>query len=707
MRLLSTHLHNVCQHHDTKLTFAPGITGIFGANGAGKSNLMKMSQASLTNDFSVNPGDKASNVRWGTAPSDYSAITSDWEHEGTRFSVTRGLYNMSDSLRVVGQPTVLTKSKEISAEVSRLVGLPKEIIDNFIFVEQWKIFEFMSARPSDRANTFAQLCNTGRAEQLWEAIGKRLSADQGLVASISDNSDEIRSRMHGRAEQIAALKLEISELKSGVLSSAEVSRLEQSIESATTAALLRRQLKERKAARDKLAKAAEERSQRASVAEEAYVVLEREREELQPKVDAANNALARERELAATRQRAEKLRSKIDKLVIPPKPKKPAGYADAETIAKQIAELSAEITAAANTLGEFQATGLTECPVCHTPVSELSHVLASCTESANKRPVLDALRQLGARCREYDRNRVQWVRDKKVTETALAAAKSELAAIGDIPDDPAGDFAQLMERFRVCLVDRKQALSARDTARQSSATTAAQLAEAIADVKRLSAQYKAVKGAYNELDESKAKLLRHRESQLKLATHTERLSSLTEANKSDTADLTRIAAAIKRSAAAIAWINDLTEWRKVVHRDMLPRLVANSMLEDLVDKVNDTIAEFDGPFYVSADDDLTFAVHKPNRMVERSDRLSGGEKVILAIAFRFAVTAMFAGEIGMMVLDEPTAGLDAANLDCLNTVLERISSLTRKRGQQLIVITHDRRLELVFDNVIEIAKAIE
>ena len=66
-------------------------------------------------------------------------------------------------------------------------------------------------------------------------------------------------------------------------------------------------------------------------------------------------------------------------------------------------------------------------------------------------------------------------------------------------------------------------------------------------------------------------------------------------------------------------------------------------------------------------------------------RLSGGEKVLLGISFRVAVNSMFAIDLGLLVLDEPTAGLDKGNLACLHVAFERLRELSRSRGLQIVM----------------------
>jgi exonuclease SbcC len=69
---------------------------------------------------------------------------------------------------------------------------------------------------------------------------------------------------------------------------------------------------------------------------------------------------------------------------------------------------------------------------------------------------------------------------------------------------------------------------------------------------------------------------------------------------------------------------------------------------------------------------------------------SGGERSIACLALRIALSLVLAPSLGMLVLDEPTANLDAQSIDVLATILrERISQLV----EQCFLITHDEKLK--------------
>jgi len=69
---------------------------------------------------------------------------------------------------------------------------------------------------------------------------------------------------------------------------------------------------------------------------------------------------------------------------------------------------------------------------------------------------------------------------------------------------------------------------------------------------------------------------------------------------------------------------------------------------------------------------------------------SGGERSIAALALRVAFSLVLAPQLRMLILDEPTANLDANAIEVLGTTLrERISDIV----DQTFLITHDEKLE--------------
>ena len=81
-------------------------------------------------------------------------------------------------------------------------------------------------------------------------------------------------------------------------------------------------------------------------------------------------------------------------------------------------------------------------------------------------------------------------------------------------------------------------------------------------------------------------------------------------------------------------------------------------LEDLTERVNETLVEFRAPFRIKSGDNLEMTANFENGTVSAAADLSGGQKMVFALAFRLAVSSLFASQTGMLLLDEPTMGLD-------------------------------------------------
>jgi exonuclease SbcC len=142
--------------------------------------------------------------------------------------------------------------------------------------------------------------------------------------------------------------------------------------------------------------------------------------------------------------------------------------------------------------------------------------------------------------------------------------------------------------------------------------------------------------------------------------------------------------------------------RTVLHRDCLPQMVTRAYLQALNARMDEYLQAFDAPFGCEIKDDLTVSCKTVNAGERPADRLSGGEKVMLGIAFRFAVYNLFAGHLGFMVLDEPTNMLDDDHIGSVVGVLESVRRYAHNTGMQLVVITHKEQLVGTFDHVIRL-----
>ena len=135
-----------------------------------------------------------------------------------------------------------------------------------------------------------------------------------------------------------------------------------------------------------------------------------------------------------------------------------------------------------------------------------------------------------------------------------------------------------------------------------------------------------------------------------------------------------------------------------------PRLVAQRNLQRLESAINELLQIFRVNFVVkvATDGTPTFIAEFFDGRRQVAQRLSVGQKTVLALAFRVAVNAMFAEEIGLLALDEPTASLDQPRIQALAPVLEKLRELSTAKGLQCLLVTHATNLSHLFESAIEL-----
>jgi DNA repair exonuclease SbcCD ATPase subunit len=148
----------------------------------------------------------------------------------------------------------------------------------------------------------------------------------------------------------------------------------------------------------------------------------------------------------------------------------------------------------------------------------------------------------------------------------------------------------------------------------------------------------------------------------------------------------------------------LVQVREAFHWGGLPQTVSQLNLDKMQDSVNNTLDLFGSPFAVTTGDALTFNVTKPGHTAHRAERASVGQLGVLSIALRLTVNQVFGTDLGLMVLDEPTEGLDNQNLQLFQEALAQLA--TNVQGErQVILISHVPGLTDSCDQIIELESA--
>lgn len=707
MRLERVHLHQVCQHANIEQTFTTGLVGILGSNGAGKSNFVNMILASLTGDFSINPGVKEDNVRWGMADDDYSAVTTTWSHNDVTFEVRRGLKNAFNYLKIDGVDTGLRNMKEITTKIEDILGIPKQLI-SFMFVPQWEMFSIIADDPATRASTFAHLSGTAQFERVYKGLTDQIKSDQSLVTTVLDTREELSQRLSSRLQKMNEYVTSRAEHRKNVLSEDDKKMYAVRLDNAKKQLMLREQRISMQKAIDTTIDRIKGETEAVNEAIKARNILHKSVESSRLEAELAQSALSDLVSHKEKLKRVDELKAVVNQKLLP-RPPKPKRYDDAESVATS-RDTIIEMLVPLNTIINTFIDGKTNCPTCG---SDAEHILAELPAIQKERDTLvKQLRGLEDELLSFkNHEQAMAVYTKQSTEQAYAisTAKLELERIEDSNPVEALDEVEL--RKTVENYSEKCQLLTGAHRRVEIVTTKlnksqGNLDQLVTDLAAVEAQI--VDDVANEAErvDAEAKLAAHNEAVSEIRIINARLADIKSANNVDTEEIDSITAIIARSAQAKDWVDELNMARDFAHKDSFPKLAAQEWLANITSQVNAMLDNFDSPFRVEAGEDLTFIAIKPSGRRERADRLSGGEKVLLSLAFRFAVNSLMASDIGMMILDEPTAGVDKNNLNSLTDVLKNVSTYARDKGMQLIIITHDESLQRAFDQIITISKVV-
>jgi DNA repair exonuclease SbcCD ATPase subunit len=694
-------LKNACQYKRFRKRFKTGVTGILGANGAGKSNLVKMMQATLTNDFAP-LGTKKKCHRYGAEDED-SYIKATWNHNGVRFTVSRGISPANSRLKIETDENEITRSIAVREQLHRILSIDEYIIGRYLFVNQDELANFIGDSPTARKKGFAVLCGTDHAEDCWKELGDRLRDDSELLVDFIDNSDDLRAIVVKYKRELKKLKERKDKAEEDRLTKRSIQHQVEVIDGFDTGQNLSDQIGDEQESLNR-SKRKLERLAPLDITDHSEW-LDKHRE----KYRRARSALPSLDTQWVLLRVAKSARKSLSAQVKPKKPEMPNG--DRKHIEAGIAENDHSVKHLEQILTAFEASVDAEVGVCPTCGADIS------TGGMDYEQVKEKVHELYKHGKALRRNRLKWaeyvdasssyeadLREYKVDRNNF---KLEVEAAEDI------DVEQLTRELARCnkLTDEYEIKESQQSHNSSvikrrlgiETNLEADVRAYASRVEKLTVKYGSHLWPTKEQhDEAQAKL----DSSNAADSIVEEVANQIVFHKRELDRATRGLEDIKekkeKTSSGRKWVEDLTRYRDFLHRDNFPRIITNQRMEQITELANVNLSTFEQPFTLEPKGDLDFDVYKPDGHVELASRLSKGEKTIAALSVRLAANQLFARDIGFMVLDEPTEGLNEQNLQYFAQVIENLSVSTKKDGQQIIIITHDTRLARVFDHLIEL-----
>ena len=150
-------------------------------------------------------------------------------------------------------------------------------------------------------------------------------------------------------------------------------------------------------------------------------------------------------------------------------------------------------------------------------------------------------------------------------------------------------------------------------------------------------------------------------------------------------------------------LTDLEAVRSCFHRDALQREIRSYGAKQINDRLLGYLGIFNLPYRPSFDNEglMKFVDAQTNTEHEFS-KLSGGEQKLTALAYRLALMQMFAGNVRVAILDEPTYGVDNQNLATMSESFKALAEYAGQRGLSIFVATHEEALMTSFDQTIQL-----
>ncbi len=715
MKITNISIKNVFQHGSLGIPVSGHLTGLVGPNGSGKSNLLKCIQFAFSGEV---PGkNKEQLLKWGEKS---GAVTVEFVHQGQSGKITRATGQGKTSLEYNGETYAgITK---VNQAVDALLGMDKDVART-VFVAQAELDTVLFETPAKREQAFQKMCGIGEADKVYRDLGPWITSKMPPVfdtsAQIATGREELSSLQKIKQELDAEDKQVSSELQNLDLESL---RVEQQIftdikNHCTTINTLSEDLAAR-AARESAVQ-----QQRTAAASQIEGI---DFEKLDAKLSTARTALTSAEEYASLLATASAEAAALDALEECPVRAEDIELAQKayDTAKAAASELQGISRLYEGLLKAMQEAGseINECPVCGSQISDKKSVTARLQDMLTKASVdVNKLDVAGKHLAAENavRERTVWGSRKQNLENRLSVAQSALntkQAPVNTPDAMREELTKMeavarsLQQIRIDVAGFDAQIAAE---RKELERCRSQVDTARERLKSLGCDgpdyHVELRSACDSLIANGTRINRCTELLQQQASIRGRLAEIT-------ARITALAQGIEKLVRQNAQNADyeqvkatLEQVRNWVHYSNGPHKMAVRVMESLTDAVNMFLTRLNAPFYVVLTEDgmsyqcpFTDGRTMPESGAPEASELSGGQKTMLALAFRLASYCMFASQQGLLTLDEPSAYLDSENVSNFCTLLERLKEIMVQLDLQIFVSTHEQAILPFMDSVVNL-----
>jgi exonuclease SbcC len=747
VRILELSLRNYRVFEEVELELPARVIGIFGPNGAGKSTLVESVPWALYGRARTPKNE----IRTQGVLTD-CVVRLVFEHSGRQYEIRRtirGRNHSTDAELFVGDMQLAAGVTDVDAEIRRLLRMDQQVFRASVFAEQKQLDAFSDVTKGKRKEMVLRLLGIRPVDEARTAARKEARETRGqadkLAGALPDLEDlEVRlaaartdaAQSQERAADVAKVREE-ADTRAGAAEKAfeESDRVR---EQAERVAALRAAAE---AELDRVGKQSVgllERIERLAAELEQLPALEAEHEG----VAGARDRLAAGKKLAEVAEELAALEKELGQLptVDPEEALAALGAAEdsfqqaADRASKAQAErdrLEAELRTAEETLDRAGELDPSEpCPTCGQPLEEgFDSYVAHCRAEVGrlKKAVADAAKQLKeaqAQRKVADKAR----RSASEAGTEVQKVVDRLAGLSERAERTAARVVELAEPFGgetphlptlVAGAQREDELDRRLTELRNERKHLEQLQR---DAAKAATEKEGCEFRVAELDRQAAELAFDSEQHASLKKERDESRVLLEqARQEERAALERanelrvvvgrLEGELDAARATAAKVGELREDARYVER---VSLLLDGFRDHLVARIGPELSrEAEALFRELTNheyedlkiDDETLAIQIADAgEFFAIERFSGSETDLANLALRVAISAQLSrvsgADIGLMVLDEVLASLDAERKDLMVQTMGRLAG----RFHQLFVITHAEQVKDQFPASIEIRK---
>lgn len=705
MRIKSVEFENWCQHKSRNDNLCSGLVGIIGPNGSGKSNYIKGILFALTGS-SGNYGKKEDDLSWGETTGYVKVGFHSGGHEGT---IKRWIKVAKCHMEFAGMESrTATQAEEA---IVKSVGLNFKVLRDMIFVPQGRMESLLFVTPSERAKEFQMLFGTAHAENIRSALQLELVKVEGLTRPDARSVEELTLALSnqiktGKEYELAKRNLErdlptiakVTAAKELCVSYEDYPRKKKELENATQ--MLERYKKDLDSQQSEKAKLSSELETKEEVIKDFnndYI--------------SSKEALAKQREnenIRLQRTRLLKVIEGCEQVLSVPEP--PSFSKDQlavlEAKGKELSASELLVESSFKIVSIFDRGGSPKCPTClqDVPSSFVAQQRSIYHSETERVKVLRAeVKTLRDKKLEMDGNYSKWKSDRDAYSREYERAKESLASYPDpglLDAESMRSCEELVTMYESTASD-VQKLKVRITSLNDQIS---KTGEYVYDLDRRVS--KAGKELGPELpvavyDQAKELLRKYELDSRAILEFDGKISGLQRTVSELTSRITEVERTQTNVIKYKKWKDVCERTREVFHRDNLPQKVAASYLGAINCRLSKYLELFGVRYGVKINDGLEIVCSFGDQMVP-AERLSGGQKVELSLAFRFAIYDLFSKDLGLLVLDEPTVFLDKDRIESVAKLMTNVRSYSQSAGLQVIVVTHEDSLAEICDLVVRV-----